>query len=196
MMKRFFVICLLLANSNIFANKFYPNKLNTCHITKQYENDYEPEKFFLNNNLLKASGKIENYIGEKIILSGVLLDEKCAPISNAKIYIWQVNEKGKYPYKQLKPSAKKNVEINTKYSFQGSGVTVTDNKGMFNFITIMPKSIDKYGANINLRVIHENFEMFQTKLLLNKNQFDSDDLNSIKKYRYKIIIPGRGTKIY
>ena len=76
-------------------NKFYPNKLNSCKLTKRVLNDYEPENFITSNNLLVTPGKQELYCGEKIIVHGRVLDKNCRPVSDAKIYLWQVNCSGK-----------------------------------------------------------------------------------------------------
>ncbi len=180
------------------------NKLNFCKITPIFENNYEPEYFETTNNLLRETGEYSIFCGEKIIVSGTLVDENCTPVADAKIYIWQVNCKGKYPYLPLKSNID-NKLISTKNTntFTGNGIATTDNKGHFHFVTVYPAGVHKAAPHINLRAEHRKLGTLQTRLTLSghkvwkpQNYPALDRVskfalkNKIGIYNYLIVMPG------
>lgn len=157
---------------------FSKESLTQCTPAKSYIDNNEPEKFNKSNNLLRKSGKDPLYCGQKIMLDLQLVDKNCVPISDAKIYIWQVGCDKKYPYKPLRFYAnKKMFQKNASGStFLGSGITTTNNTGNAKFITIFPPAIEHIGPYVNIRVEHALFGQFQTKLFLKKqNLIESSD---------------------
>ena len=180
------------------------NKLNFCKLTKEKSNNYEPENFETTNNLLRETGQESLYCGEKIIISGVVVDENCVPVSDAKVYIWQINCKGKYPYKPLKDSInKKLIDISNTLTFTGNGIATTNNKGEFHFITVYPPAIHNIASHVNIRVEHRKLGNLQTNLMLKgykvQNPEYHPELSSLyeiasKKnvsiYNYQIVMPG------
>jgi protocatechuate 3,4-dioxygenase beta subunit len=146
-------------------NKIYKNNLNTCAPTQEVMNNYEPKVFESSNNLLRKIGKEAIFCGEKVVLKGRLLDKNCVPISDAKVYLWQVGCDGKYPYPPLRTVASAH-HINTESgsSFTGNGVTTTNNNGEFWFITILPAKSEHGGHHINLRVEHRDLGDLQTQV--------------------------------
>ena len=204
MFKKFF-LCLCLVSGSINANaeedKVIINNLNYCPISPTILSDYEPEHFQPTNNLLRGSGKIASYCGEKIIISGKLVDQNCVPISDAKVYLWQTGCDGKYPYKPLKNRIDKNRLNLTKNtsSFQGNGIATTDNNGNFYFITIRPEIA-------NIRVIHYNLGQLDTTILIKENHLikKNDEINTAllrsadnnKIYFYQIVMAGESGRRY
>jgi protocatechuate 3,4-dioxygenase, beta subunit len=187
------------------------NKLNFCKITKENNsNNYEPEDFETTNNLLRETGQESLYCGEKIIISGVVVDQNCVPVSDAKVYIWQINCKGSYPYKPLKTSInKKLIDVNETLTFTGNGTATTNNKGEFHFITVYPPAIHNMASHVNVRVEHRKLGSLQTHLMLKgykvQNPEYYPELNSIyeiasKKnisiYNYQIVLPGSSEDNY
>jgi len=178
-------------------SKIYHNKLNSCKLTKQFFNNYEPMEFNSTNNLLYESGKEPMYCGEKIVIKGVLLDERCVPISDAKVYLWQAGCDGKYPYKPLRKMInKKKLNINNGSSFIGSGIATTNNEGEFYFVTVYPN----YKESINIRVQHRELGIMQTQLRMNKseefNQQEDYQSEATKRYNFKIVMRGKTLKNY
>ena len=89
------------------------------------------------NNLLRESGQDPIFCGRKIVIKGKLLDQNCVPISDAKIYLWQVGSDGKYSYTPLRGRISKNMlNLCGNTTFTGSGIATTNNKGEFYFITV------------------------------------------------------------
>ena len=142
------------------------NKFNHCKLSKPSFNNYEPEKFSQTNNLLVSSETIENK-ENKIIIIGNVVDHYCTPIADAKIYMWQTNENGRYVYEILRNKFKK--EGNKKQNgekFQGSGIATSDNYGKFSFTSAFPGSYQKEHPHINIRVEHSTLGTLQTKYYL------------------------------
>jgi protocatechuate 3,4-dioxygenase beta subunit len=159
----------VLSTQSFAKERKYRNRINTCSLTKPTINNYEPETFGKTNNLLSAPGAVEAYVGDKIFVTGTVLDSNCVPLSDAKVYIWQMGEDGKYPYKPLRTKVAHRSSMfnsNSTSSFLGSGTATTDNNGRFSFITIYPTH---HNPEINIRVEHINLGTLQTKLLFGKS---------------------------
>lgn len=201
------LICLPICNCLAAIDKFYINKLNHCKITKSISDDYEPEIFQPTNNLLRASGQNPVYCGTKIIIKGRVLDQNCVPVSDAKVYLWQVGCDGKYPYKTLRTAINKDrLNLRNGSSFQGSGTATTNNQGEFYFITIYPAAYNNKAPNVNLRIVHRDLGSLQTKLFPSKNNIIdsyeelSGNLAAISEnttiYSFDLVIPGETSKRY
>lgn len=187
------------------ANNFQLNRLNFCKLTPQAVNDYEPEKFETMNNLLRETGQESLFCGEKIIISGTVVDQNCVPVGDAKIYIWQVDCKGKYPYVPLKNNIdNKLVGIDDhRLTFTGNGSATTNNNGEFHFITIYPHPVHDLASHVNIRVEHRKLGTTQVRLMLKGNKVMHPEYhpelgaiskvavkNNISVYNYKIVISG------
>lgn len=73
--------------------------------------------------------------GERIVISGGVLDGDGKPIPDALIEVWQANSQGKYPHPDDKQQ--KTVEP----GFRGFARIPTDDKGAFRINTIKPGSV-------------------------------------------------------
>ena len=70
--------------------------------------------------------------GERIVVSGRVLDETSRPLPGVLVEIWQANAAGRYPHK----TDQHNAPIDP--NFSGAGRTITDAEGRYRFITIRP----------------------------------------------------------
>jgi protocatechuate 3,4-dioxygenase, beta subunit len=71
-------------------------------------------------------------LGERIIVSGRVLDEDSKPVAHTLIEVWQANAAGRYRHNVDQHNAPLDP------NFEGSGRTLTDEYGNFRFITIRP----------------------------------------------------------
>ena len=71
-------------------------------------------------------------IGERIIVSGRVLDTEGAPLRDTLIEVWQANAAGRYRHAWDRWDA----ELDP--NFGGAGRTVTDGDGRYGFVTIKP----------------------------------------------------------
>ena len=210
--KTTFIFIILCSLSQVCAAKEdYIANASYCEVSEPTMNDYEPAIFNTSNNLLRQAGQEVLFCGEAIIVYGKVLDQNCVPVTDAKIYTWQADCKGKYPYKALKVNVvdKKLIEESSNSTFVGNGTATTNNKGEFHFITVYPPAMHDYRPHLNVRVEHFSMGSLQTRLVLNgkrvKNPQKDPDLVSIynavakkgmKIYKFEIVIPGTTNKYY
>jgi protocatechuate 3,4-dioxygenase, beta subunit len=71
-------------------------------------------------------------IGERIVVSGRVLDANARPVANTLVEIWQANAAGRYTHKRDNHNAPLDP------NFHGSGRTITDGEGRYRFMTIRP----------------------------------------------------------
>ena len=71
-------------------------------------------------------------LGEKMIVSGRLLDESGRPIRDSLVEIWQANAAGRYAH----PADTHDAPLDP--NFAGIGRTFTDADGWYRFVTIKP----------------------------------------------------------
>lgn len=92
------------------------------------QNEIQP----LDNDLTKNAMKTAEPLGERIIVTGTVIDESGKPIPNALIEIWQANAAGRYMHKVDQHPAPLDP------NFHGAGRVLTDDEGQYRFTTIRP----------------------------------------------------------
>lgn len=206
----FFNLQIVIAEEQGGSSDIHLNKLNFCRITERSFNDHEPEEFAKSNNMVRMPGQEPVYCGQRIVVYGKLLDQNCVPVSDAKVYAWQVGCDAKYPYKPLKPAVDKDMHGDKNGTFVGHGTATTNNKGEFIFITVYPKAAHDLGPHINFRADHRDIGVLNTSIeLFNKRvanpnvnpdleailSSDDDDTNS-PVYEINIVMPGSTNDYY
>jgi protocatechuate 3,4-dioxygenase beta subunit len=93
-------------------------------------------------------------LGERIILSGRVLDENGKPVPNTLVEIWQANAAGRYPH----PTDNHDAPLDP--NFSGAGRTVTDAKGHYRFLTIRPGEYPWRNHYNAWRPAHIHFSLF------------------------------------
>jgi protocatechuate 3,4-dioxygenase beta subunit len=71
-------------------------------------------------------------IGQRIIVSGRVLDEDHRPVADTVVEIWQANSAGRYIH------GKDNWDAPLDPNFTGAGRVVTDAEGRYQFISVRP----------------------------------------------------------
>ncbi|HVM74230.1 MAG TPA: protocatechuate 3,4-dioxygenase subunit beta [Candidatus Saccharimonadales bacterium] len=98
-------------------------------------------------------------LGERIIVSGRVLDEDARPVPNALIEVWQANAAGRYLHKNDQHDAPLDP------NFTGCGRTLTDNNGKYRFVTIKPGAYPWRNHPNAWRPMHIHFSLFGAGLL-------------------------------
>jgi protocatechuate 3,4-dioxygenase beta subunit len=107
----------------------------------------------LDNDLTKNAMKSAEPLGERILVTGRLLDDSGKPISNALIDIWQANAAGRYMHKVDQHPAPLDP------NFYGAGRALTDANGEYRFTTIRPGAYP-WGNHFNAwRPAHIHFSV-------------------------------------
>src|SRR5450432_833638 len=71
-------------------------------------------------------------IGQRIIVSGRVLDENHRPVPSTVIEIWQANAAGRYIHR------KDNWDAPIDPNFTGAGRVITDADGRYKYVTVRP----------------------------------------------------------
>jgi protocatechuate 3,4-dioxygenase beta subunit len=112
-------------------------------------------------------------IGERIIVTGRLLEEDGRPIRDALVEIWQANACGRYVHERDQHPAPLDP------NFTGAGRCVTDADGRFRFVTIKPGSYPWNNHPNAWRPAHIHFSFFGrafTQRLVTQMYFPGDPL--------------------
>jgi len=112
-------------------------------------------------------------IGERIIVSGRVLDSDGRPIPDTLVEIWQANAAGRYKH-QVDDHQAPLVP-----NFDGSGRCVTDSQGRYRFITIKPGSYPWRNHPNAWRPSHIHFSLLGrafTQRLVTQMYFPGDPL--------------------
>jgi len=98
-------------------------------------------------------------LGERIAISGRLLNEGGKPVRGALIEVWQANAAGRYKHRMDQHHAPLDP------NFSGCGRTLTDAEGRYKFISIKPGAYP-LGNHANAwRPAHIHFSIFGAGLL-------------------------------
>ena len=95
-----------------------------------------------------------NPLGERIVVSGRVLDEDARPVSNTLIEIWQANAAGRYMHSWDQHNAPLDP------NFTGCGHTMTDGEGRYRFVTIRPGEYPWGNHHNAWRPAHIHFSLF------------------------------------
>ncbi len=115
-------------------------------------------------------------IGERIIVSGRVLDEDDRPIPDTLIEIWQANAAGRYAH----PEDRHEAPLDPHCS--GNGRVMTDGNGVYRFTTIKPGAYPWRNHHNAWRPNHIHFSLFGPSFatrLITQMYFPGDPLLAI-----------------
>jgi protocatechuate 3,4-dioxygenase beta subunit len=93
-------------------------------------------------------------LGERVIVKGRVLDDGGRPVPHALLEIWQANAAGRYRHKGDDHPAPLDP------NFSGSGRTLTDANGCYQFVTIKPGAYPWENHDNAWRPAHIHFSLF------------------------------------
>jgi protocatechuate 3,4-dioxygenase, beta subunit len=93
-------------------------------------------------------------LGERIIVSGRVLDEDGRPLRGALLEIWQANAAGRYRHHRDDHPAPLDP------NFSGAGRTITDDEGRYRFTTVKPGAYPWRNHENAWRPAHIHFSIF------------------------------------
>lgn len=93
-------------------------------------------------------------LGQRIVISGRVLDEDDRPVPHTLIEIWQANAAGRYAHKVDQWDAPLDP------NFTGAGRTLTDAEGRYTFTTIRPGAYPWRNHHNAWRPAHIHFSLF------------------------------------
>jgi protocatechuate 3,4-dioxygenase beta subunit len=98
-------------------------------------------------------------LGERIIVSGRVLDENGRPVSRTLVEIWQANAAGRYIHRGDQHPAPLDP------NFTGAGRVMTDAEGRYKFITVKPGAYPWRNHPNAWRPAHIHFSLFGPSFL-------------------------------
>jgi protocatechuate 3,4-dioxygenase beta subunit len=108
----------------------------------------------LDHDLTRNAARNGAPLGERIVVTGRVLDERGRPVRNTLVEIWQANAAGRYVHKVDQHDAPLDP------NFLGAGRTLTDSEGRYKFYTIKPGAYP-WGNHPNAwRPNHIHFSLF------------------------------------
>ncbi|MDG1875224.1 MAG: protocatechuate 3,4-dioxygenase [Mariniblastus sp.] len=162
------------------------------------EGPFYPDRLPLDtdNDLLIVNNAITPAVGEITHLTGKVMDQKGNPIRNARVEIWQCDEKGVYLHS--KGGDRKKQDRN----FQGFGRFATGLKAEYYFRTIKPVPYPGRTPHIHFAVYVGEKKVLSTQCMIKGHELNAKDglLKRIKntKARESLIVnfkPLAGSKI-
>lgn len=112
-------------------------------------------------------------LGERIIVSGRVIDENGRPVPHTLVEIWQANAAGRYTHQGDRHPAPLDP------NFAGAGRCLTDDEGRYRFVTVKPGAYP-WGNHRNAwRPAHIHFSLFGPALatrLITQMYFPGDPL--------------------
>jgi protocatechuate 3,4-dioxygenase beta subunit len=138
---------------------FYPNKLPL---------DTDNDLLIINDGITPAVGEVTHLTGRVLGLSG-------APVRNALVEIWQVDNNGVYIHTEARDQEKRDG------NFQGFGRFLTNSKGEYYFRTIKPVQYGPRTSHIHLAVKQGSKRMLTTQIYTQGDPRNTRDriLNSV-----------------
>ena len=115
-------------------------------------------------------------LGERIIVSGRVLDSAGRPVPNALLEIWQANAAGRYIHKKDQHDAPLDP------NFTGTGRCLTDENGRYTFTTIRPGAYPWANHENAWRPPHIHFSIFGRSFqqrLVTQMYFPGDPLRAL-----------------
>jgi len=98
-------------------------------------------------------------LGERIIVTGRLLDEDGRPVPNSLVELWQCNAAGRYNHAVDQHPAPLDP------NFTGAGRCMTDSEGRYKFVTIKPGAYPWRNHHNAWRPAHIHFSLFGPSFL-------------------------------
>lgn len=159
----------LLVCSMFYANNAYSDDVvKACELTDAIESSVDaPSSFKLTNNLRRLSSKHMLANGVPVIFSGVVTDSECVPLAGAVVRLWHADAEGDYGHLDNPDDYDSN--------FAGTGVTVTDNMGKYQFLTIKPGEYAAKPSVFHFEVMHDSVGELKTDIFI-------DGVEKAKRY--------------
>lgn len=128
------------------------------------------------NDLTRNSGTEGTAIGERIIVTGRVLDVEGNPVPNTLIEIWQANSAGRYIHRADQHDAPIDPH------FLGIGRCLTNRSGEYTFLTVRPGAYPWPNHPNAWRPAHIHFSLFGfafTSRLVTQMYFPGDPLHEL-----------------
>jgi protocatechuate 3,4-dioxygenase beta subunit len=125
-------------------------------------------------------------IGERIVVTGRVIDGDGRPVANQLVEVWQANAGGRYPHQRDQHPAPLDP------NFTGAGRCLTDATGAYRFTTIKPGPYPWRNHQNAWRPAHIHFSLFGTEFtqrMITQMYFPGDPLFDLDPIFQSIVDP-------
>ncbi|MGB3414243.1 MAG: protocatechuate 3,4-dioxygenase subunit beta [Microbacteriaceae bacterium] len=125
-------------------------------------------------------------LGERITVSGRVVDGEGRPVRNQLVEVWQANASGRYIHQRDQHPAPLDP------NFTGAGRAITDNNGEYKFVTIKPGPYPWRNHANAWRPAHIHFSLFGnafTQRIVTQMYFPNDPLFALDPIYQSIVDP-------
>jgi protocatechuate 3,4-dioxygenase beta subunit len=125
-------------------------------------------------------------LGQRIIVTGRVLDSDSRPVAHTLVEIWQANAAGRY----LDPGDNHQAPLDP--NFTGAGRCLTDAEGRYRFVTVKPGAYPWKNHDNAWRPAHIHFSVFGPQLagrLVTQMYFPGDPLMALDPVLHSIPDP-------
>jgi protocatechuate 3,4-dioxygenase beta subunit len=110
------------------------------------------------NNLRRKIGSPFYAIGEPLFVEGYVKDINDVPIDNVQVRLIQANANGAYNH------FLENDDALFDPNFAGNGVTYTDNRGYYRFLTVFPGYYNNRAPHLHVVFEHSKYGRIETEI--------------------------------
>lgn len=125
------------------------------------------------NNLRRKTGSAFYALGEPLFVEGYIKDVNGVPIDGVSIRMIQANSNGVYNNMSEKTDGLYDE------NFAGNGITVTDNRGYYRFLTVFPGYYNKRAPHLHMLIEHPKYGRIETEVFFQHHPRNAND------YKYK-----------
>ncbi len=111
-----------------------------------------PLRYHGDADLTRVEGRSDRAQGERILIRGRVMDERCRPLASAHLEVWQANTFGRYADERDRSGRRVDP------AFQGSALVVADRGGAYSILTVKPGAYEAPGGT-TLRTPHVHFRV-------------------------------------
>lgn len=121
------------------------------------------------NNLRRKQGSALFAVGEQLFVEGYIKDINGIPIDNVMIKLIQTNSNGVYNHMVEKTNALYDS------NFNGNGITYTDNRGYYRFLTVFPGHYNRRAPHIHVKFEHVKHGTIETEIYFKNHPRNTGD---------------------
>lgn len=111
-----------------------------------------PMRYQGDADLTRVAGRSERAQGERIVIRGRVVDDRCVAVGGARLELWQANTFGRYD----DPRDRSGRRLDP--GFQGSALLAADRAGRFSIVTVKPGAYEAPGGT-TMRTPHVHFRV-------------------------------------
>jgi protocatechuate 3,4-dioxygenase beta subunit len=136
-------------------------------------------------DLTRVPGRAGRAEGQLLHVMGTVRNEKGEPLRGVKLEVWQSNAMGRYAH----PSDRNPAPLDP--NFEGFGMLMTDDQGMYRFKTVKPAAYPVMGTDM-IRPAHIHFDiMGRYDRIVTQMYFEGDPYNEKDRFLNSVARPER-----